>query len=372
MKKPVLFALLLAIGISGTAQSLINQISFRFKDSQWETSSRTDFYYDRNGNDSLDEYLVYFQNLGTFQKRQLRHHYFNPTGRMDSLLRERWEGIPGAYVPRFRQLNHFNNQGLLDTTLELMNTTGNWFMDGRTSYSYNSANAELRRTFEYHTNAIWEPVSLDSSFYDSQGQLERKRSYSYDSLGNLYLSRERHYKYDINGKIDRIIHFRQLSSGWDSNSVEQYIYAPNGILSEERYILILPGSHNPTTRKLYTYLANGAIDTTYFSSLMWDSTNTWITNSKVGYTYSNNPVNIEEYFSAIEIYPNPVEDLLSLNNMPLKEKRICLRSLDGLLIRQFTIQERSFKLPTSYLKPGVYLLQLNIGELTYFRNIIKL
>lgn len=291
---------------------------------------------------------------------------------MDSLLRERWEGIPGAYVPRFRQLNHFNNLGLLDTALEVMNTTGAWFTDGRTSYFYNSANAEFLRIYEYHNGAIWEPVSIDSSLYDSQGRLATKKTYSYDSLGNTYLSRERHYKYDNNGNIDRVIHFRELTAGWDTNSIEQYIYSPNGILSEERYILMLPGSHNPTTRKLYTYLGNGAIDTTYFSSLMWDSTNTWITNSKVAYTYSNSPVSIEDYFSKIEVYPNPTKNFLKLSNMPLKEKRINLRSLNGILIKEFKTTNTDVNLSITDLKPGVYLLQLSIGELSYFRNIIKL
>ena len=75
--------------------------------------------------------------------------------------------------------------------------------------------------------------------------------------------------------------------------------------------------------------------------------------------------------SSLNIFPNPVQDELFI-----KSPEIILRadffSLDGSLIKQINLNIENISLPTSFLKPGIYILRLQTKNRLVSKKLIKL
>lgn len=74
----------------------------------------------------------------------------------------------------------------------------------------------------------------------------------------------------------------------------------------------------------------------------------------------------------IEVYPNPVSNYIniSFNTAP---ETITLYDATGRLMQSFTgIENTPIRIPTHHLQKGFYLLRIQTGQRTTFKNIIKL
>ncbi|MEL6719946.1 MAG: T9SS type A sorting domain-containing protein, partial [Bacteroidota bacterium] len=74
--------------------------------------------------------------------------------------------------------------------------------------------------------------------------------------------------------------------------------------------------------------------------------------------------------SGLRVYPNPVSDLLRLDNLSSQTiENVEIVSLQGKLMRQFTRPENEILL--SDLPNGLYLLKVQLGDDFYYQQIIK-
>jgi len=91
-----------------------------------------------------------------------------------------------------------------------------------------------------------------------------------------------------------------------------------------------------------------------------------------GHCYYTN-VKIEEmYNNPIKIYPNPVEDVLSISDLPLKKLNLKIIDLCGNLLVQKEINEENNRIFVANLKPGMYLITICDKEKTVLtQKIVK-
>lgn len=73
---------------------------------------------------------------------------------------------------------------------------------------------------------------------------------------------------------------------------------------------------------------------------------------------------------SVEIYPNPVKDMLAIRSESTISKAE-LFDLNGKLIQSVKSSSNSLKLNTSHLSPGVYLLKTTINNKVFSQKIIK-
>lgn len=366
MKRLSLSLLFLFLAELLPAQTLINTMFFNYRNNQWELSARNDYHFDQQGRDSVQEYWQW--RAGAFQANQRTRRHYNANGEMDTLVRARWDGQ--AYYDQFRE-SHFYTGSRLDSTIDEMRTTANFYNNNRYSYTYNSGQQELSRLHSAYSGA-WEQRGLDSSYYNAAGQLQVRRSFLIDTAtANWNPRSEHHYQYDAGGRLSQVTNFRMTPLGYDTNSINLYIYDSFGLLLEERLILTLNG-FDPTTRTRYLYLPNGDFDTLYYESLMWNTTNTWNSSLKVAYTYSNSPgVSLAEEDLEIQIYPNPSSSLVFLDQLPSGPKHISIISNEGRLVRSWKSGQNRECLDISAWRPGLYFIRIETQLGLWLRPFIK-
>jgi len=74
----------------------------------------------------------------------------------------------------------------------------------------------------------------------------------------------------------------------------------------------------------------------------------------------------------IEVYPNPVESLLTLELDASSAHLIHITSLEGKRVFSMIAEGTTVQIDLSSLQEGVYLLQILSGELIHTRKLIKL
>lgn len=85
-------------------------------------------------------------------------------------------------------------------------------------------------------------------------------------------------------------------------------------------------------------------------------------------TSVNNYNNNNDFF----VYPNPINSMISISSVNKYIKEITIYSIEGKFIRQYSINQNQSELDLSYLKSGMYQLQILSGDNEIYRKkIIK-
>lgn len=76
----------------------------------------------------------------------------------------------------------------------------------------------------------------------------------------------------------------------------------------------------------------------------------------------------------IQIVPNPANDefVLTIDEMDFESGRVIIRRIDGAFVTEILIRQNPSTIDISFLKPGVYLLQVNIDGLILNKRIVKM
>ena len=90
-------------------------------------------------------------------------------------------------------------------------------------------------------------------------------------------------------------------------------------------------------------------------------------------TVNHSPIRaVEQPVSNVRVWPNPVQDQLTFEQLPEEDVQLEVRDLNGRLIYQTQLQEKRGVIPTASWRAGVYQLRLRVnGRLHYNDRIIK-
>lgn len=90
-------------------------------------------------------------------------------------------------------------------------------------------------------------------------------------------------------------------------------------------------------------------------------------------TVNHSPIRaVEQPVSNVRVWPNPVQDQLTFEQLPEEDVQLEVRDLNGRLIYQTQLQEKRGVIPTASWRAGVYQLRLRVnGRLQYNDRIIK-
>lgn len=87
-------------------------------------------------------------------------------------------------------------------------------------------------------------------------------------------------------------------------------------------------------------------------------------------SYANPHSNNLTELGKINIYPNPVNDFLNIEN--LKDYCLSIYNINGKKVSYIEINDKKQQINMSTLEPGIYTLIFIIDKQTYFKKIIKL
>ncbi|TDD94947.1 CHRD domain-containing protein [Flavobacterium cellulosilyticum] len=80
-----------------------------------------------------------------------------------------------------------------------------------------------------------------------------------------------------------------------------------------------------------------------------------------GFTCTLNS-NSFELHSKLDVYPNPLKDVLTINNKTNKSLKVEILDLAGKLIDSKTVNFNTSQFDYSYLKSGIYLIKINTAD----------
>lgn len=312
---------------------------------------------------------------GTTTLAQTRHcdYYINANGEYDSVRCVTTDVFQaGSPYLDTRVLYHFNAQNLVDTqnALYYMNTgqvsnsfkiayeynaagknTAEWFYssnDGilytpffKNEYYYNSnPNPDSTRSYSYINNN-WQVTGKSILLYNASNYLVETQGFSYDALTQTY-------------SLSNIVH-RMLSA---SNTLDTaYTASWNASLNQFDTISKFAATYdmaNVLLEHVYQYDYN-------------TTTNSWPTmptnGSNYYYSLVSNVSNTDNPQQDMQLYPNPVSDVLyTACQDPLIVYHIY--SLDGRLVQRGSLMQGHRGINVSSLSEGTYMIEIT-GDKRY-------
>ena len=202
--------------------------------------------------------------------------------------------------------------------------------------------------------------------------------YNWDSETNDWIGSGRYvFAYDANGNQTERVYYEWDSetNDWIGYSRHIYFYDTNGNQTEEVYYYWDSETNDwiGSGRYVFAYDANG--NQTELVSYEWDSEiNDWINAYKSVYYWSELTTTIgtsSEYQECI-IYPNPTNEILTIQTNKGGHYSIEITSLNGQLIYSTNMDGTSHQINLSSFQKGVYFVTVRSADLVTTEKIIKL
>ncbi|MEN8229989.1 MAG: T9SS type A sorting domain-containing protein, partial [Bacteroidota bacterium] len=183
--------------------------------------------------------------------------------------------------------------------------------------------------------------------YDTNGNVTEYIDYEWDSVTSNWIVRYRiAYAYDTNGNVTEYIDYE-----WDSvtsNWIAWY-------------------------RIAYTYDTNGNV--TEYIDYEWDSgIHDWVYYSKRVSYWSELTTSISENSIDLNyiVYPNPTNDLLTIETDRFDQYSINITSLNGQFIYHTTLEGPTQQIDLSPFQKGIYFITIRSKDFVTTEKIIKL
>jgi hypothetical protein len=325
--------------ISETYESTANHWSFSFK---------VKFYYDDNGNDTL-EFVC------------------------------NWDESTSRWITWFKAVSTYDDNG--NMILKLMylwdETNSQWITNIKSYYNYD-ANGNRTSYLSYiwdETSSKWWRWHKEESTYDDNGNKTLDIEYEWDETTSQWLNKVKYeYTYDANGNMTLNIGYNwdENTSQWIRASKEEPTYDANGNIT----LYIGYTWHEYTDQwtnsftEEYTYDSNENM--VLYIGYNWDeNTSQWIAFEKTTFYFSEHNITLNPKIpeKEISVYPNPAEEFVVFDVPDISTSAtIELFNVDGKKVLEQKLSENK-QISVNNLGKGLYLFKLHDIENIYVGKI---
>ncbi len=288
---------------------------------------------------------------------------YNTNNELLESLTETWNGT--AWANAQKTLNTFTG-GQLTANLSLMWNGTSWDSSSRTENVYMGNN--LVESTDYSYMSGWVGTEKRIRTYNGNNQVLTEEYQVYQSP-NWINNRKDTFQYNASNQLIVLLYYMWNNNQWENGYNSLITWTGNRITQ------VIPQEWNGTSwdnteRYTYTYNSNDypiteTADYWNGTAFVYDPSND---SYKIRYYYEsyNNNVGVnditEEVFGAINIFPNPAQDVITVNfeNKTNSKKEAVLLDMTGSIISKTAISnvENSVRIPLTHMAKGNYLLQL--------------
>jgi hypothetical protein len=168
-----------------------------FTDGNWEPFLKNNYTYTTQG--LLDNIFEQRLQNNTWKNKTRKKHVYGANNKPDTITLYRIDSL-GNETYNFRTINTYNQQNELTVDLSLWwNLDKNrWDTTGKTTYTYNSNNQQVKYEYEAYTPQGWEKVYFITLGYDNEGL---HRSWERMDYSTNYVTSKGYTIYEFDGPL---------------------------------------------------------------------------------------------------------------------------------------------------------------------------
>lgn len=379
MKKLItlLLFLLATSAITTNAQRLDNLLSERWNGSKWYNSWKSDYTYDANGYLIGGSSAVYDTIAKEYNRNKTKYTYTNNTnGDVILSISEIWDdGISNwRNVTRFKYT--YTAAGKLETNITEYWINGNLVYDTKINYNYDTNNYLINQSVERWDTIVnsWKKQSLTTYTNNNNGNVIETLIQTWDPSLNSYKNNSRNlYTYTAAGKEETTLlqSWDKNTNYWRNSSRTAKVYDANNYLIRDSFKswsqkdstwlpVVYQTYSNSQTGLLYQTIGYGWNGTKNVYNFR--STYSYILTTSIAETEPENKINV---------FPNPAQNILTIETSGNKPANIQIVNINGQLIRTLTSNQGSAKINIEDLPKGMYFVNIITDKTVSTKQFIK-
>ncbi|HAH23754.1 MAG TPA: hypothetical protein DCL77_08355 [Prolixibacteraceae bacterium] len=326
---------------------------------------------------------------------------YDANGNLIKLTTEAWDPATSAWGNALTITYTLNPDNTIKETLtQVWVAETNSFQDLTTSFTYSATKKKLtettsisigplsgdisKTTYTYNDkdslatqlDQVVDPITLQltnttqTNFtYNPDGTLNQHISQSWDS--NQWVnSVQDTITYNASKQMTSSLAKKWVNNAWQNNSRNTFTYNPAGTIAQSVEESWVNNAWVNSSKVMYSY--NNGNKITEVVTQNWNATTAqWENEARITYNYSTgiNPVELSAKGSVV--YPNPFEDLITIESSSLDEHSVQLFNAVGQLINSLKTNESVTKLDLGGLNKGVYLMKIKTANQEQTIKLLK-
>lgn len=355
--------------------TLIAQYMWNSDTSEWDLSMKNQLTHDSRGNITSSTNIVVYGgfSIGTSKYTAI----YDTNNHQTEYITYTWDFLTSSWVASTKtESTYTNGKETLDMDYAWVSATSSWKLNGKTNYSYDG-NGYLTLVINSTLNTSTNLLDNDEKFVFSNDAAGR------DTLSTEYKWNSSTATWDLNGKTVMTFSTNEvptsiISYQWNSSTslwegVFKAVYSFDAGAKLTSFIIYMWDENSSAwvgySKSDYLYNTNG--NKTVETSYLWTGS-AWAKQSVLNYYYSPSKFTGQNEIvgdSGMTIYPNPVIDILHINNLA-KYATVSIVSIDGrIVVNNRQLVEDA--IDVTKLKTGIYFLMINAADGKYTYKFVK-
>ena len=346
------------------------------KAENWKLSDS--IFSNPDGTVSVSWYLVWNPVISRFFRGKRYQNEYLENG---NLLKEnisRFDTLTGGWKPDVINLFEYDEGDLLTRKMIRKWCDESWTDSLQITFSYTDSNLIAMEEYQLMTGSgIWENWQRWIYSYNGTGQL-REKYYSlyYADQKSWKDTRFFRYSYDTLQRLDQLLekYWDDYENDWIDRHVTQYLFNSQGLRSEIKKQFWDPINSYWFHTDNYLYEYDEYANLIEYLHRYWDTeAGVWVNNFKENryWSFYESQSIAEQEMTLVDVFPVPADDYLQLRFVkPVKQGTVYLHTIDGKLIRSFSLKNSEIRLDISSVSPGNYVLSIWVDGVFSAQKII--
>lgn len=354
-------------------QYLIAQYTDEYIDNVWKTESRTIFNYNSDG--SLVVQFMKVENNQGFWKAVAKIDYsYNSNQQILQSTYSVRNPQSGVWENERRNTNSYDSEQKLIETVSEIYLNGVFQNEEMQQFTYNGSDDLIVTLVKIWSvvEETWKESSKKENNF-SNGILTQTLTFNRDFANSAWIPYKRiDFTYTSFNKIEM-----EAEDIWENNSWQNFLLITYGYNSQEQLISklnegwdLVGNEWQNVIQVAFTNNTDGTVNDLIAQNWIAEE-NQWVNTTKITNVYGASFVGIDQkQLQNVEFYPNPVENVLTVNPVSNAECMISIFDLSGkpLFIHSGT---GSQFIPFANISSGIYMMELTINGKKQNHRIIK-
>jgi hypothetical protein len=362
----LLFTLLFATNIyAQDTENLESATFYNWNNGDWENWLYQIWTYNSQGHADTITYKMWNSASASWVNYILSTRHYNADESLAYVINQNWDG--NAWVNNTKGTNTYDSGGKLWKKLDEQWVSGNWEGLSRDTYTYDSSGYLISEFIERYYNAAWTNSQLANFTNNPDGSVQQ-------SILQLWLttdwlnSSQKSFTYNSAGKLLSMT-TATWNGAWTNPTHDLLGYDASNFLINKFRQEWANGNWQDNARFTYTNNPDGRIAISV-SENRNAAQNVWLNNQKATYTYFPLAVS-KPHPAAFEIFPNPVQDKLTIATGNNELANCKIYDMQGRLILTSGSFLNAASIDFKNLSSNTYLIQLEQGNTTTTKKVIK-